>query len=235
MWGYGILGFGMGWDPPRWLVSALGSGARRTRALTAAVAAVCMLVPIAFFVPHYIEQAGVMRQEQEIASEAFHKIERSFEADGLYPIGFDPLEEHERDRYLLTAHSDEDDFAGEGSYISLEIDNSGTVVSVSYSIELDAGDSPDKSLAFAQEELARLHASVARLDVGFAAPELSEFSTLPAEFEAECLAGSLEEDVTVLVEDARDEGGAYVRCHLLSGDSDPESPIAAEIRVRLEV
>ena len=140
----------------------------------------------------------------------------ALEGAGLDAFSIDPTEEHDELGYYVAA--DILDATGEktGSYIRVDVDNTGTVVEVSYTLAVDPAASLEDNLAHAEAELTTMHAPLTALDIPAHADGMLTYGALPEAFRQAFLAGSMYESIGLQYYELDDAGivdGAEVNCY----------------------
>lgn len=185
------------------------------RARRIALAASLILLALAY-VPHFIQRTAIMEQETETAAQTTRAIASALEDAGLDAFSIDPTEEHDELGYYVAA--DILDATGEetGSDIRVDVDNTGTVVEVSYTLAIDPAASLEDNLARAEADLTRMHAPLAALDIPARADGMLTYGALPEAFRQAFLAGSMYESIGLQYYELDDAGivdGAEVNCY----------------------
>ena len=152
----------------------------------------------------------------ETAAQTTRAIASALEGAGLDAFSIDPTEEHDELGYYVAA--DILDATGEntGSYIRVDVDNTGTVVEVSYTLAIDPAASLEDNLARAEADLTRMHAPLAALDIPARADDMLTYGALPEAFRQAFLAGSMYESIGLQYYELDDAGivdGAEVNCY----------------------
>ena len=185
------------------------------RARRIALAASLIVLALAY-VPHFIQRVAIMEQETETAAQTTRAIASALEDAGLDAFSIDPTEEHDELGYYVAA--DILDATGEktGSYMRVDVDNTGTVVEVSYTLAIDPAASLEDNLARAEADLARMHAPLAARDIPARADGMLTYGALPEAFRQAFLAGSMYESIGLQYYELDDAGivdGAEVNCY----------------------
>ena len=168
------------------------------------------------YVPHFIQRVAIMEQETETAAQTTRAIATAFEDAGLDAFSIDPTEEHDELGYYVTA--DILDAAGDntGSSARVDVDNTGAVVEVSYTLAVDPTATLEDNLARAEADLARMHAPLAALDIPARADGMLTYGSLPEAFRQAFLTGSIYESIGLQYYELDDAGivdGAEINCH----------------------
>lgn len=159
---------------------------------------------------HYLGRMGAMGEDQQRAAATLSSIERTFETEGFYVVGAGSAEEHDANGYSIYGNLFE--MGDDGTRVGLRVDNEGVVYEVSYTLDINPELSLEENLAKAEDDLARLQAAVAKLDVPFEQPGLAAQIALPEAFKDAFLAGTLYEDIFFNPDDLGSIDGAYMWC-----------------------
>lgn len=159
---------------------------------------------------HFLGRMGAMGEDQQRAASTLSSIERTFEDEGFYVVGAGSAEEHDPDGYSIYGNLIE--MGDDGTRVGLRVDNEGVVYEVSYTLDINPELSLEENLAKAEDDLARLQAAVAKLDVPFEQPGLAAQIALPEAFKDAFLAGTLYEDIFFNPDDLGSIDGAYMWC-----------------------
>lgn len=159
---------------------------------------------------HFLGRMGAMGEGRQQAAATLSSIERTFEGEGLYVTGADSAEEHDPDGYTIYGNLFE--MGDDGTRVGLHVDNEGVVYEVSYTLDINPELSLEENLTKAEDDLARLQAAVAKLDVSFEQPGLAAQIALPEAFKTAFLAGTMYEDIFFNPDDLDSVDGAYIWC-----------------------
>ena len=159
---------------------------------------------------HFLGRMGAMNEDQQRAAATLSSIERTFEAEGFYVVGAGSAEEHDPNGYSIYGNLFE--MGDDGTRVGLRVDNEGVVHEVSYTLDINPELSLEENLTKAEDDLARLQAAVAKLDVPFEQPGLAAQIALPEAFKTAFLAGTMYEDIFFNPDDLDSVDGAYIWC-----------------------
>lgn len=159
---------------------------------------------------HFLGRMGAMNEDRQQAAATLSSIERTFEAEGFYVVGAGSAEEHDPDGYSIYGNLFE--MGDDGTRVGLRVDNEGVVYEVSYTLDINPELSLEENLTKAEDDLARLQAAVAKLDVSFEQPGLAAQIALPEAFKTAFLAGTMYEDIFFNPDDLDSVDGAYIWC-----------------------
>lgn len=159
---------------------------------------------------HYLGRMGAMGEDQQRAAATLSSIERTFETEGFYVVGAGSAEKHDANGYSIYGNLFE--MGDDGTRVGLRVDNEGVVYEVSYTLDINPELSLEENLAKAEDDLARLQAAVAKLDVPFEQPGLAAQIALPEAFKDAFLVGTLYEDIFFNPDDLGSIDGAYMWC-----------------------
>lgn len=161
----------------------------------AAIPLVPVLALSLAFAPRLASSAQTKAAAVETASSTVSAVEDAFWQGGCgYVSADDPAESYQRYGYSIVGYVP-DIGEPDSSHLSVETDQDGTVVELSFTTDVDISLTPDENLARAKADLERLFSMVSDLEVPTSAPSPLAFSPrLPGAFVERFLRGNYYED-----------------------------------------
>ncbi|WP_270240652.1 hypothetical protein [Collinsella tanakaei] len=160
---------------------------RQGRAAAAVFLAPILLLVLAF-TPRFIDSAAQASSAQNSAAQTLSAFQDALESGVSYVMADDPLERRQDSGYQVSGNVTDQD-GDIVARISIETDSQGAVDGVVYTASVDIEKTAQENLAFADENIDRLHELIADVDAPQVAAGLFNKPQLPAEFRESFLAG----------------------------------------------
>lgn len=162
---------------------------------------------VAFSIPMALKASADTRHMKETAADAIEKIVEAYTEEGItanspsayfgdwtYSSGWtgeiDPKKIRYRNTsYDMSCYTDED--YSEGSYITIEFDNSGVITGVTYRYRIEEGETPQEAYEQLKKDFTACHRALLKTGLPFASDELRDVYLPTEEFRSRFMEADL--------------------------------------------
>ena len=153
-----------------------------------AFAVIPILIVVGTYIPQYIKGKQAMDQRIAASAKQVEIVKKALDPVCVRVHADNPNESRSRSSYTVMGYLR--DSGGTDCYVHVQVNNSGTIINISYVEGVDINKSLEENLMQAEKDFATLQKSFENLNVSVSNPEILSYQAIPQQFKDEFLNGT---------------------------------------------
>ena len=153
-----------------------------------AFAVIPILIVVGTYIPQYIKGKQAMDQRIAASAKQVEIVKKALEPVCVRVHADNPNESRSRSSYTVMGYLR--DSGATDCYVHVQVNNSGTIINISYVEGVDINKSLEENLMQTEKDFATLQKSFENLNVSVSNPEILSYQAIPQQFKDEFLNGT---------------------------------------------
>ena len=153
-----------------------------------AFAVIPILIVVGTYIPQYIKGKQAMDQRIAASAKQVEIVKKALEPVCVRVHADNPNESRSRSSYTVMGYLR--DSGATDCYVHVQVNNSGTIINISYVEGVDINKSLEENLMQTEKDFATLQKSFENLNVSVSNPEILSYQAIPQQFTEEFLNGT---------------------------------------------